>query len=261
MTDASRGLEVTVLGCGTSIGVPVVACDCAVCTSTEPRNHRTRPSLCLRWNDRTVIIDTTPDFRMQCLRHGVRRVDAVLYTHAHADHVFGLDDLRAFNFRQRGKIPCYGSALTLRHIRKTFSYVFDGQPSEGGGKPQLDPRTIDGPFELFGRRIEPIPVLHGSLEVTAFRLGAFAYVTDTNHIPDASLRALAGVEILILDALHYRPTPTHFSIEQAIEVAAEIGARQTWLTHLSHNVDYTAVEVELPRGVELAYDGLHFRVA
>lgn len=258
--DIHEELRVTVLGCGTSTGVPVVGCRCEVCTSDEPKNHRMRPSLCLRWGERVILVDTSTDLRHQCLRFDVRRVDAVLYTHAHADHIFGLDDLRPFNFRQQGDIPCYGSAHTLEQIRRTFAYVFDGLPSEGGGKPRLTTVPIEGRFEVFGLEVEAIPVLHGSLEVQAYRFGDFAYVTDTHHVPEASVERLSGVDTLIVDALRYRPHSTHFTVDQAIELSARLGARRTWLTHLNHEVDYAAPQVDLPAGVEFAYDGLEFRI-
>jgi len=252
-------LAVTLLGSGTSTGVPVIGCACAVCTSENPKNRRTRPGLKLETAAGVALVDTPTDLREQALRFGLPRLDAVLFTHPHADHVFGLDDIRIFNFRQRAAIPCYGSRATLRALRRTFAYVFeDGQ--EGGGKPQLDLREIDGPFELLGREVVPVPVFHGEMEVLGFRLGSFAYVTDCSVIPEASFAQLAGVEVLILDALRYRPHPTHFSVEEAVAAAARIGAARTILTHLAHDVDYGAPEVELPPGVELGYDGIRFEV-
>ncbi len=255
-------LRITILGCGTSTGVPVVGCDCAVCGSEDPKNDRMRSGLRIAFGDpeRVILIDTSADFRRQCLRFDIRRVDAVLFTHAHADHIFGLDDLRPFNFRQKADIDCFGSHQTLASVKKTFAYIFDGQAPEGGGKPRLRLRPVDATFEVAGLSIEPIPVLHGSLEVFAYRVGTFAYVTDTHEIPEASMAKLDGVETLILDALRYRPHPTHFSVQQAIQVASRIGARRTVLTHLNHEVDYNAPEVELPAGVELAYDGLSFDI-
>ncbi|MCG8459178.1 MAG: MBL fold metallo-hydrolase [Holophagales bacterium] len=268
-------LRVTVLGCGTSTGVPVVGCACSVCTSDEPRNRRSRPGLCLEWRGRTVLVDTSADLRSQCLRAGIRRVDAVLFTHAHADHIHGLDDLRPFNFRHAAPIPCYGAPHTLERIEASFAYIFDGQPSEGGGKPSLELRRIEpGPFEIVlpeaesadGRleadtlRVQAIPVWHGSLEVYAYRIGPFAYVTDTHHVPEASMARLRGVDDLILDALRYRPHATHFSVDQAVAVAASLGPRRTWLTHMNHDIDYRSPAAHLPPGVELAYDGLSFDV-
>lgn len=254
-------VRVTVLGSGTSTGVPVVGCSCAICRSGKERNTRLRPSALLEENGKVVLIDTTPDLRMQLLRAEVQRVDAVLYTHAHADHILGLDDLRPYCFKQEGGIPCYGAAHTLESLQQTFAYAFDDSPSEGGGKPRLYPSAIaTGTFEAAGLEFEAIPLRHGSLEVFAYRRGGFGYVTDCNFISESSLDRLLGLEVLILDALRYRPHPTHFSIAEAVAVVARLGARQTYFTHLSHDVDYDAVEFPLPPGVELAYDGLQFEV-
>jgi phosphoribosyl 1,2-cyclic phosphate phosphodiesterase len=249
--------RVTMLGSGTSTGVPVIGCTCAVCTSANPRNKRWRVGLKLEIGDRIALVDTPTDLRAQALRFGLPRVDAVLFTHAHADHVFGLDDVRIFNFRQRAAIPCYGSETTLAHIRRMFAYVFEaGQ--EGGGKPQLELIPVEAPFELLGRTVVPVPVWHGQLEVYGYRIGSFAYVTDTNLIPEESFELLAGVEILVLDALRYRPHPTHFSFEEALAAAARVGARRTIFTHLTHEVDHDSLAMPLPPGVELGYDGLVF---
>ncbi|HSS50716.1 MAG TPA: MBL fold metallo-hydrolase [Thermoanaerobaculia bacterium] len=249
--------RVTMLGSGTSTGVPVIGCTCDVCRSGNPRNKRWRVGLKLEIGDRIALVDTPTDLRAQALRFGLPRVDAVLFTHAHADHVFGLDDVRIFNFRQRAAIPCYGSEATLARIRRMFAYVFEaGQ--EGGGKPQLELIPVEAPFELLGRTVVPVPVWHGQLEVYGYRIGSFAYVTDTNLIPEESFRLLAGVEVLILDALRYRPHPTHFSFEEALAAAARVGARRTIFTHLTHEVDHDSLAVPLPPGVELGYDGLVF---
>ncbi|MEM1179345.1 MAG: MBL fold metallo-hydrolase [Acidobacteriota bacterium] len=253
--------QITVMGCGTSTGVPVIGCDCPVCRSPDPKNKRMRSGLALRFGPRVILIDTSPDLRQQCLRFSVERVDAVLYTHSHADHIFGLDDLRPFNFRQDDPIACFGSAHTLGHLRRTFAYAFDGVPSEGGGKPRLITAEVEGIFEVFDLEIQALPVLHGSLEVTAYRIGPFAYVTDCHHIPDSTFEALRGTRILILDALRYEPHPTHFSVAEALDAARRIGAERTYLTHMNHDIDYNAPAVELPPGVELAYDGLTFHVS
>jgi phosphoribosyl 1,2-cyclic phosphate phosphodiesterase len=204
--------------------------------------------------EQVVLVDTSTDLREQALRFGLPRVDAILFTHSHADHIFGLDDVRIFNFRQRAPIPCYGSEETLRNIRRSFAYVWEaGQ--EGGGKPQLELLPVREPFALLGRTVVPVPVWHGSMEVFGYRIGRFAYVTDCNRIPDGSFEALDGVEILILDALRHRPHSTHFSVEQSIAVAARIGARRTIFTHMTHEVDQ---DDPLPAGVEFGYDGLAF---
>jgi phosphoribosyl 1,2-cyclic phosphate phosphodiesterase len=250
--------RVTLLGSGTSTGVPVIGCRCPVCTSTDPRNRRWRPGVKVELGEGGIVLfDTSTDLRAQALRFGLDRLDAVVFTHSHADHIFGLDDVRIFNFRQQAPIPCYGSRETLRAIRRTFAYAFEaGQ--EGGGKPQLALHEVRAPFSLLGRQWVPIPVWHGEMEVYGYRLGGFGYVTDCNRIPEESLALLAGVDVLILDALRYRPHPTHFSLAEAIAAAQTIGARRTILTHMSHEVDHAAPEVALPDGIELGYDGLSF---
>ncbi|HEX2224430.1 MAG TPA: MBL fold metallo-hydrolase [Thermoanaerobaculia bacterium] len=252
-------LRVTMLGSGTSTGVPVLNCACAVCTSTDPRNRRWRPGLKLELRsgaaECAVLIDTPTDLRTQILRFGLPRLDAILFTHSHADHIFGLDDVRIFNFRQREAIPCYGSRETLQALRRVFAYVFE-ETQEGGGKPQLDLHEVRAPFGLFGREVVPVPVLHGSMEVFGYRLGSFAYVTDVSRIPEPSYELLAGVDTLILGALRFRPHSTHFSVQEAIAASQRIGARRTVLTHLGHEVDHDAPQVPLPPGVELGYDGL-----
>ena len=253
-------MRVTLLGCGTSTGVPVIGCECAVCTSPDPRNRRLRPSLWLELPAGHALVDTPPDLREQALRARIPRVDAVLFTHAHADHLFGLDDVRIFNFRQKSAIPCLGSTATLARVRAAFAYVWESGQA-GGGKPQLELQPVEGPFFLLGAEVVPIPVWHGTMPVLGFRLGRFAYVTDVSRIPDESFALLADLELLVLGALRYRPHPTHFSIAEAIAAAARIGARRTVLTHLAHDVDFTRPEVELPPGVELGHDGMVFDVA
>ena len=265
-------LKVTMLGSGTSTGVPVIGCRCPVCTSDDPRNRRLRCALRVEVRgarsggggtegNRVVLVDTPPDLRQQALLHDIDRVDAVLYTHAHADHIYGLDDLRIFNFRQGTPIPCYGSAETLTALRRAFAYVFDDSAEEGGGKPRLELVEVREPFRLAGRRIRPVPVVHGSMEVFGYRIGRFAYVTDCKRIPKAGCEALQGLEVLILGALRYRPHSTHLHLEAAIEVARDLGAERTIFTHLSHEVDHTSLKFPLPSGIELGYDGLTFEIA
>ncbi|MCM2269506.1 MAG: MBL fold metallo-hydrolase [Thermoanaerobaculia bacterium] len=246
--------RLTMLGSGTSTGIPVVGCRCAVCTSGDPRDRRLRPGLQIELPAGTIVVDTSPDFREQALRFGVERVDAVLYTHAHADHVFGLDDLRVFNFRQRRAIPCFGSPQTMARLRQIFSYVFE-ESQEGGGKPKLDLVDVAAPFELLGETVVPIPVWHGEMAVYGYRLGDFALVTDVNRIPEESFALLAGVRTLVLSALRYTPHSTHFNVEEAIAVARRIGARRTLLTHLAHEIEHARPRVALPAGVEFGYDG------
>lgn len=249
-------IKVTVLGSGTSHGVPMIACDCAVCKSSDPRDRRTRPSILIEYDATSVLVDTSPEFRLQCLANDVRKVDAVLYTHFHVDHVTGLDDLRRFNWIQGKAIPCYGQAATLERLRTMFPYVFSGREDYPSAVPRLELHQIDGPIEIGSREIIPIPLLHGQMPVLGFRVGNFAYCTDVNQIPAESWRLLECVDVLILDALRKRPHPTHFNLEQAVEHAKKIGARQTFFTHIAHELGHEETNRELPSGMALAYDGL-----
>ena len=253
---ASGGVRVLFLGTGTSHGVPMIGCDCDVCRSTDPRDNRLRPSIYLELNDDLrVLVDTTPDLRTQALRYDMRKVDAVLITHAHADHIMGLDEVRRYNHLTGHAVPVYANEETLSHIRRLFSYAFEpGAPK--GGVPNLDLRTIDGPFMLGQQRVVPVPVQHGRWMVLGYRFGAFAYLTDCNHVPDASVALLDGLEILVIDALRRKPHPTHFTLAQAIEMARRIGARQTYFTHIAHELGHAETSATLPPGMALAYDGL-----
>ena len=250
------GLTITVLGSGTSHGVPMIACDCAVCTSADARDRRTRPSILIQYESTTLLVDTSPELRLQCLANDVRRVDAVLYTHHHIDHLAGLDDLRRFNWLQEAAIPCYGQPATLDRLRTMFAYVFEDDPEYPSAKPRLELREIDGPLTLGGRTITPIPLLHGRMPVLGFRVGDFAYCTDVSEIPAESWPLLAGLDVLILDALRKRPHPTHFNLEQAADHARRIGARQTYFTHIAHELPHEGTNRELPTGMALSYDGL-----
>jgi phosphoribosyl 1,2-cyclic phosphate phosphodiesterase len=253
-------MKVTFLGTGTSTGVPVPTCDCPVCCSSDPRDRRLRPSVWIEWAGASVLIDTATDLREQALRHGIGKIDAVLYTHAHADHVLGMDDLRLYNWRQGGAIPVYGSARTLTALGRTFWYVFDPEPTEGT-RPTILRHPIEDPFELLGRTIVPVPLHHGSLPILGYRIGRMAYLTDVSRIPQESYPLLRNLDVLVLNALRDRPHPTHLTIEQAIEEAGKIGARRTLLTHLSHEAGHTAVSGRLPPGVDVAYDGLSLEIA
>jgi phosphoribosyl 1,2-cyclic phosphate phosphodiesterase len=248
-------MKVTFLGTGTSTGVPVIGCRCKVCLSTDPRNQRLRPSLLLQWSDRDILVDSSSDFRQQALRHRIDRLDAVLYTHAHADHIMGLDDLRIYNFRQRADLPVYGSAATLQDLSRTFWYAF-ADTQEGGGKPRLDLRAIEQPFDLFGVRVEPVPLWHGDLEVLGYRIGSFAYCTDCNRIPPASLARLEALDVLVMDALRPTPHPTHFSLPETLELLDRLRPKTAFLVHMSHDIEHVETESSLPAGVHLAYDGL-----
>ena len=250
-------MRVTFLGTGTSTGVPVVGCDCATCRSTDDRDRRWRPSVHLQLDGGpAVLVDASPDLRAQALRFGVDRVDMILLTHAHADHVLGLDDVRIYNFRQRGAIPCYGSALTLGAVRRMFAYVFDPATQRGGGLPQLVLWPVEGAFSVAGRTIVPVPLRHGKLPVLGYRLGGFAYLTDCNAIPDASWDLLAGLDVLVLDALRHRPHSTHFNVENAVAAATRIGAQRTYFTHMTHDLPHAETCARLPAGITLAHDGL-----
>jgi phosphoribosyl 1,2-cyclic phosphate phosphodiesterase len=250
-------MRVTFLGTGTSVGVPVITCGCDVCTSDDPRNNRLRAGLLLEWEDGgepvRVLVDTTTDLRQQALRFGLERVDAVVYTHHHADHILGLDELRIYNFVHRIVIPLYGRRETLDGIRHTFHYAFD---REARGVPRLELVTAEEPFELRGMRIEPVPVEHDRLTISAYRIGNFAYITDCSGIPAASAEALAGVDVLVIDALRRTPHPAHFTLDEALEQIERIGAPSAYLTHLSHEFDHATLEAELPDGVRVAHDGL-----
>ena len=248
-------MKVTFLGTGTSTGVPVITCNCRVCTSEDPRDNRTRPSILLAWDDHVVLVDTSSDFRQQALRHNMHRLDAVLYTHHHADHIMGLDDIRLFNWRQRMVMPAYGSTETLDAVRRTFWYVFEDS-QKGGGKPAMELNPVTGPFELLGRTIVPIPVFHGEMEIYGYRIGNFAYLTDVSRVPDDSLDLLGGVEVLVLSALRPTPHSTHQSVDQAVELSRKIGAERTFFTHMCHDILHAETDAELPDGIRLAHDGL-----
>lgn len=248
-------LRITLLGTGTSHGVPMIACDCPVCTSADPRDRRTRPSVLIEAAGRSILIDTSPELRLQCLASNVRRCDAVLFTHHHIDHVAGLDDLRRFNWLQRGAIPCYGSADTLEHLRRMFPYAVSGQNEQQFAVPQLQFHAISGPFTLFDLRILPIKLLHGTLPVLGFRMGNFAYCTDVSTIPVESWPLLSGLGLLVLDALRIRPHPTHFNLEQAVNAARKIGAKQTLFTHIAHELSHASTNAGLPGDMQLGFDG------
>jgi phosphoribosyl 1,2-cyclic phosphate phosphodiesterase len=258
---AGAAIQITVLGSGTSVGVPTIGCRCAVCTSADPRDNRLRPSILVRYEGRNILIDTTPDFRFQALRAGIDRLDAVVFTHAHADHIMGLDDVRPFNFRQKGQIPIYAAPDTMASIQRCFSYIFNGVKNESN-VPQLNARLLDGgPFDLFGVEFVPVPILHGSATIYGFRFGAAAYLTDHSDIPPASMDMLRGLDVLFLDALRYKPHPTHTTVDKAVKTAEDLKPRRTFLTHICHDLGHERAESLLPAHVRLAYDGLEIQVA
>ncbi len=256
-------MDVLFLGTGTSMGVPMIGCTCAVCLSTDPRDNRSRPSILIRLaSGATILVDTSSDLRAQALRFGLTRVDAVLYTHSHADHILGLDELRRFNTLQKGPIPLYGDERTMTDLRRIFSYAF--QPVREPGHeyvPQLVPFVLDGPLCVAGAEVRPVPVTHGARTILGFRFGRFAYLTDCCAIPDASWALLEGLDVVVVDALRERPHPSHFCLDQAVEAAQRIGARRTFFTHMAHDLGHAATCARLPEGMALAHDGLRLEIA
>lgn len=253
-------MKITFLGTGTSHGVPMIGCDCATCASTDPRDTRLRPSIYVETEGAAVLVDAGTDLRQQALRAGIQRVDAIIFTHGHADHILGIDDVRRFNAIKQGAMPCYGDRATLVDIQRVFAYVFDPQTPKGGGLPQLDLVEVNGPFTVGDLEVRPVPIFHGQREILGLRFGAFAYLTDCNRIPEESFALLERLDVLVLDALRIRPHPTHFSLDEAVDVARHIGARQTYFTHMCHDLPHAATNARLPQGMELAYDGLVLEV-
>lgn len=262
----SEGFEIVFLGTGTSIGVPVIGCDCPVCTSRDPKNQRTRCSLWVRTPDgHSLIVDTGPDLRAQCLREGITHLDAALFTHEHSDHLMGFDDLRRFTVGHDASLPIHGPPSCLDRLRAAFAYAFNGE-NRYVGYLKPEPHAVEGPFRIGDTRIVPLPVEHGKVptigylfEEAATGRKALAYIPDAKTVPEPTLEALRGVDILILDALHDTPHPTHLCLEESLAIAARAGARETWFTHFSCRMDYRAVEPTLPENVGLAWDGLKRR--
>lgn len=251
-------MKITFLGTGTSQGVPVVACSCPVCASVDAKDKRLRCSILVESGDLSLVIDTGPDFRYQMLRQNVQKLDAVLITHSHKDHIGGLDDIRAFNFRQKKDMPVYGEEASLEQIRKEFYYAFETVKYPGVPEIQTIAITED-PFQIGSLPIIPVRVFHHKMPVLGFRMGNFAYITDAKTIPESSLDKLRGLDILVLNALRIQPHISHFNLEEALEMASRIQARQTWFTHISHLLGtHSEISSLLPEGVHLAYDGLHF---
>ncbi len=252
-------MEVTFLGTGTSVGVPMIGCHCAVCSSKDPRNTRRRTSLYVRTDETAFVIDTPPDFRQQALDFGVERVDAVVFTHAHADHIFGFDDIRRFNTLQRRVIPAYADAETLADVQRVFNYIGNKPSAEGLYRPLVEFIEVSGPFSIGRVRLTPLDVRHGRkmtgylIEQDGFRLG---YVPDCHEMPAATVKALQGVDLMILDALRYRPHPSHICVDESLALLERIGARASYLIHVCHDVDHAELAARLPAGVQVSYDGL-----
>ena len=249
-------MKVTFLGTGTSHGVPMIACNCKVCTSDNPKNKRTRTSVLVSENGYNILIDATPELRLQCIKNNVTRMDAVLITHPHADHIFGLDDLRRFNMVQRMDIPIYGTSKTLGTIRNAFSYVFNNEPDIGGYKPRFSLNVINGNLKIGNISIMPIKAFHGDGQVTGYRFEKFAYITDASEIPSESLEKLKDLGVLVLGALRYIPHAKHFNIEQALRIVEQLRPQRTYFTHLCHDIEHEEANHKLPLGVELAFDDL-----
>ena len=245
------------------MGVPTLTCHCRVCSSKDPRDNRMRPSILLAHDGQTAVIDTTPDFRFQALRVGLDRLDAILFTHAHADHIMGFDDIRPFNLRQKSAMPVYASPETIAKLKQTFAYVFDEAPAVST-IPRVTLHPIDGPFEVIGTRIVPVPARHGDFGVLGFRFGSAAYLTDFSVLPDSSKPLLAGLDDLVLDALRDMPHPMHQTVEQALALVRELQPRRAWFTHIAHELPHAETNARLIEAgfpnVALAYDGLHFEV-
>ncbi len=250
-------VELLFLGTGTSAGIPMIGCHCEVCSSADPRDHRTRCGVIFRYDGAQVLVDTTPELRLQCVANGIDAIDAVVFTHAHADHIMGLDDVRRFNAIRNGPLDVWADPATHDTLRKCFGYAFRApDPAERVFRPHLIPRVITGPFDIGNASWTPIPLLHGKLPVLGFRVGDVAYCTDVSEIPEPSFDLLRNLDILVLDALQYRRHTTHFSVEEALAAAARIGARRTYFTHIAHALGHEKTNAQLPPAIRLAHDGL-----
>ena len=246
----------TVLGSGTSMGVPTIGCDCAVCHSSDPRDRRTRPSVLIEYGGHSVLIDTTPDFREQAIRENIRKLDAVLYTHTHADHILGIDDLRPLSFRHKpNRLPLYAHPDAAAFIQNMFRYIFDSN-YKFGGLPQVEMRPMEGRLELFGAQFEPIALIHGEAEIYGFRFGSAAYLTDHSEIPQPSLSKLEDLDVLFLDALRYKPHPTHSTVENSLRIVERLKPRRAFFTHICHDLPHEQTNAALPGNVKLSYDGM-----
>lgn len=256
-----NGIELLFLGSGTSAGVPMIGCQCPVCRSTDPRDHRTRPSVVISYGQSRILVDTSPELRLQCISQDVNRIDAVVYTHAHADHIMGLDDVRRFNTIMNGPLDVWADSPTHAVLTRCFGYAFKSpDPDAQVYRPHLVPRVIEGPFEIAGQTWQPIRLFHGEAPILGFRVGRLAYCTDVSRIPDESWPLLRDLEILVLDGLQFREHPTHFSIPQALDAWRKTGAKRLYLTHIAHSVPHASASETLPASAFLAYDGLRLTI-
>ncbi|HEV8485628.1 MAG TPA: MBL fold metallo-hydrolase [Blastocatellia bacterium] len=251
-------MRVTFLGTGTSVGVPAVGCECETCLSEDPRDKRLRTSVLIEHRGSSFLIDASTDFRQQALRTGIKKLDSILFTHAHADHCFGLDDARPLMFRH-GPLACFATEVTWQGLRRIYSYVFD--PAPYPGVPRIVPHRIEGAFTLFGLNVQPLTVIHGRLPVTAFRIGDFAYVTDCNEIPAETCSSLLGLDLLVIDALRFKAHPTHMTLDQSLGYIGRLKPRRALLTHISHDIKHEETSGHLPADVDIAYDGLTVEVS
>ncbi len=260
-----RSISITVLGSGTSVGVPTIGCPCAVCHSDDPRDKRLRPSIVVNYPDgiqqRNVLIDTTPDLRQQALTAGLKQLDAILYTHAHADHIMGLDDVRPFNYGRKDRLPIYATQETLLDLKRVFGYAFEGTVAHPGALPRIEGRPLDGqPVNLFGVPFIPVPVMHGPKMIVGYRFGQAAYLTDHSDIPPSSQKLLSDLDVLFLDALRREPHPMHTSVDQALRWVEQLKPKRAYFTHICHDLPHAETCASLPPNVELAYDGLRIDV-
>lgn len=255
-------LKIKILGSGTSTGVPLISCDCPTCLSDDPRDKRLRTSIMLTYGDTRVVVDTTPDFRQQMIASNVKKLDGILYTHAHFDHIAGFDDLRAFNFTSRLPMDIYSTSETFTKIKNTFLYAFGSAEQIGGGVPQIQHRSIEPYVPFFVKELEilPLRLMHGKLEVIGFRIGSFAYLTDTNFIPEKTYKYLDGLEILIIDALRINPHPTHFCISETLEAIKRLNPAKAYFIHIAHEIKHAECEGNLPRNIQICYDGMEFEI-
>ncbi len=252
-------MEIVFLGTGTSIGIPVPGCSCSVCKSTDPRNKRTRPSLLIKENNRNIIIDTPQEFRIQLIRHNIKTIDAILYTHHHADHLLGLDDIRYYNVKMKKSIPIYANKETIKHIKQVFSYIFN--PTQiGGGIPQIEINEIDKDFEVCGITFIPLIVYHGKLKIFGYKWQNIAYITDASYLPPETIEKIRNLDILIINALKYKKHPTHFNVEEALNVINTVKPKKAYLTHISHDIEHASLQSQLPANVFVAYDSLHIYI-